>query len=87
MAEGTRLRSRSFFWGHLHMLMHVELSVPTVGLKSEGDQVLEELLGTFIAAYEKALEQGLTPTIALGAVLSWVAEETARLHVASLQSR
>ena len=69
------------------MLMHVELSAPTVGLKSEDDQVLEELLGTFIAAYEKALEQGLTPTTALSAALSWVAEETARLHASSLQSR
>ncbi len=76
-----------FLLGHLHMSMHIELSVPAAGLKSEADQALEGLLGTFIAAYEKALEQGLTPTTALGAVLSWTAEEIARLHETSLQSR
>jgi hypothetical protein len=39
-----------------------------------------ELKSALIAAFETAIDQGLTPQIAIATVLEWVSEECARLH-------
>ena len=40
----------------------------------------DELSSTVITGYERALQHGLAPWHALALILSWAAEETARLH-------
>ena len=44
----------------------------------------DKLKSRVIAAYEQALDQGLTPSRALAAMLSWVAEESTRLGDAAV---
>jgi hypothetical protein len=44
----------------------------------------DKLKSRVIAAYEQALDQGLTPSRALAAMLSWVAEESTRLRDAAV---
>ncbi len=44
------------------------------------EQDAEELKGVLIVTYETAVERGLPPQDALAAILTWVAEECARLR-------
>ena len=41
-----------------------------------------ELKSSLIAAFETAIDQGLSPQIAIATVLEWVSEECARLNAA-----
>jgi hypothetical protein len=45
-----------------------------------GSPASKELRDRLIASYEHALNNGLTPTCALSVVLSWIAEECARVR-------
>jgi hypothetical protein len=55
-----------------------------VGFKKNdaGQKAADELRSTLITGYEQALEHGLTPSSALAEVLSWAADEWARLREA-----
>jgi hypothetical protein len=43
-------------------------------------EISEELSSDLISCYERALQRGIHPRQALAVILSWAAEETARLY-------
>ena len=50
-------------------------------------QARNALESALIAGYERALEQGLTPSHALAVILSWAAEERDRLYADARRNR
>jgi hypothetical protein len=42
-------------------------------------EAIQDLQSSLIGGYERAVHSGLAPTIALGAILDWAAEECQRI--------
>jgi hypothetical protein len=50
------------------------------GKDNSKQKTIEDLKSHLIGSYEHAIASGLTPCVALAAILEWVAGESGRIH-------
>jgi hypothetical protein len=60
------------------MLEHGELAVPQTLYEDDSAEAADSFKSVLIIAYEQALEEGISPSAAIGIVLDWVSLELKR---------